>query len=155
MFRILMFLAFFTFASSVSAWTLISDSDDQGEFHMVEQVGEGGLIFTWVCAEGENTIEVVFPTALDPGDTALLFQVDGKPELLVAGFIDPIDDQTAIFVGVDRTDKPAIATDKLMAQAKAGNELYMGDPDLHEAVERWPLIGLTSALNKMAAVCKP
>ena len=95
-----------------------------------------------VCFEKKIHLEVIYPAALEPVDDAVeLFQIDNRPERLVAGFMDQIDASTSVFVGVDRRDEPAAATKLLVDEMAAGQEVYLGDPDLREGIERSSLKG--------------
>ena len=49
-------------------------------------------------------------------DAVEMFQVDARPERLVAGFVDKIDRQTSVFIGIDRRDEPAAATETLLKE---------------------------------------
>ena len=83
------------------------------------------------------------------GFSSELFQIDNRPERLVAGFIDQVDASTSVFVGVDRRDEPAAATKLLVDEMAAGQEVYLGDPDLREGIERWSLKGSSKAINQV------
>lgn len=141
--------------SVVFAWEFKTITDAEGDFYLVEQIGEAGLFLSIECDAGVITAQVEFPEGdLDDGDGALLFQIDGNPEFLLSGFFDPVAHDTTLFIGIDRSDKPALTTTRLVNQARSGNHLYLGDPDLQEAFERWPLAGFTKAMNSMMAACK-
>jgi hypothetical protein len=133
--------------------TFIEKEDDGRGFSVAEQVGEGGYFLRLVCFEDDFHIELVIPERVEEADTALVFQVDHKPERLIAGFFERMDNQTTVFVGVDRRDDPAKATPIVLDQIKAGRELYLGDPDLSEAYERWDLKGATKAIRTAKGDC--
>ena len=97
---------------------------------------------------------MIFPIALEPvDDTVELFQIDDRPERLVAGFVDEIDASTSVFVGLDRRDEPAAATQLLVNEMAAGQEAYLGDPDVREATERWSLQGSRKAIKQLRKKC--
>ena len=107
-----------------------------------------------VCFEKKIHLEVIYPAALEPvDDTVELFQIDNRPERLVAGFIDQVDASTSVFVGVDRRDEPAAATKLLVDELAVGQEVYLGDPDLREGIERWSLKGSSKAINQVRKKC--
>ena len=54
-----------------------------------------------------------------------LVAVDQQQPLRVGGFIDRVDDETIVFVGLDLNDNPARATQQLLTQIKRGNRLYL------------------------------
>ena len=138
------------------SWEVFVDKESDGTTIVTaEQIGEGGAFFNLVCFEQATHIEVVFPVDVSSNeDVAQLFQVDSKRENLVAGFIDRIDANTSVFIGIDRSDKPSIATPKIISEIKKGNELYLGDPDMGEGIERWSLAGASAAIRKMQKLCK-
>ena len=67
--------------------------------------------------------------------------------------MDQIDASTSVFVGVYRLDNPAAATKLLVDEMAAGQEVYLGDPDLREGIERWSLIGSRKAINQVRKKC--
>ncbi|MGR3493130.1 MAG: hypothetical protein ACU0DW_13820 [Shimia sp.] len=154
--RILGTCALIACATSASAWDVLRETNDQGrELVIAEKIGEAGMLFSAVCDSGTTHIEVFIPGSNEPeGDAALLFQVDRRPELLIAGFFEPVDRSSDVFVGIDIRDKPATRTEDLLTQIRQGNALFLGDPDLQEAVERWDLSGSSAALRAVTANCK-
>ena len=123
-------------------------------FIVAEQAGEAGAFLRLVCFEEKTHIEIVYPAAVEPlDDYAELLQVDERPERLVAGFIDVIDDATSIFIGIDRRDEPAASTPELLKEIAAGQYLYLGDPDLTQAIERWSLAGSRKAIEQIQSRC--
>ncbi len=94
------------------------------------------------------------PAVLEPVDDAVeLFKIDNRPECLVAGFIDQIDASTSVFVGVDSRVELAAATKLLVDEMAAGQEAYLGDPDLREGIERWSLKGSRKAISQIRKKC--
>ena len=85
---------------------MFQETEDDGRiFTVAEQAGEAGAFLRRVCFEKKIHLEVIYPAALEPVDDAVeLFQIDNRPERLVAGFMDQIDASTSVFVGVDRRD---------------------------------------------------
>ena len=136
---------------TAQAWEVFQETEDDGRvFTVAEQAGEAGAFLRLVCFEKKIHLEVIYPAALD---TVELFQIDNRPERLVAGFIDQVDASTSVFVGVDRRDEPAAATKLLVDEMAAGQEVYLGDPDLREGIERWSLKGSREAINQVRKKC--
>ncbi|MBT7343071.1 MAG: hypothetical protein P8H69_03745 [Planktomarina sp.] len=137
------------------AWEVFQEKEDDGRvFTIAEQAGDAGAFLRLVCFEKKIHLEVIFPKAIEPvADTVELFQIDDRPERLVAGFIDEIDASTSIFVGVDRRDEPAASTKALVDQMAAGQEVFLGDPDAREAIERWSLQGSRKAIDEIRKKC--
>ena len=107
-----------------------------------------------MCVDQKIHIEIIFPGAIDlDDDSVVLLQIDNQPEWLVAGFFDKIDATTSVFVGLDRRDEPSAATSDLLEQMDAGNSLYLGDPDLIEAIEHWSLAGSRKAMKQRKSRC--
>ena len=141
--------------SPAQAWQLIETKDNEGYFHYIEQPGQAGAFFQIVCFEKREQVEIEFPVGdLAAEDATFLVQVDGNTEILLAGFVDEIDGQTSIFVGVDRSSKPTVATQELIGQMRARNELFLGDPDFREAVDVWSLKGFSKAHNALKKKCR-
>lgn len=138
------------------AWEIYEETDDDGgQWFLADQRGEAGHYLGLVCFRGETHIEIQFPyTEGQIDDEVLVFQVDDKPEHLVAGFVEELDLRTSVFTGIDRSDRPSAATPKLLREIAAGQSLYLGDPDAREAVERWSLEGSTKAIRAIQANCK-
>lgn len=141
--------------SALPAWEIYQDQGADGDnWTMVEQIGEAGSFLNFACNNGVTHIEVVLPFSEGPiEDLSLVFQVDSNPERLVAGFVEEIDSLTSVFVGIDRRGFPAVATSGLLAEIAAGNELYLGDPDRSEAIERWSLKGSSKAISDLKTAC--
>lgn len=137
------------------AWNVLTEREADGRvFTVAEQVGEGGLFLRLVCYERDFHIEIVSPFAIPAADnTAEVMQVDGNPERLVAGYVEAIDADASVFIGLDSRDEPAAATLLLLAEMMEGEALYLGDPDRTEAVERWHLPGVEAALDRVLAGC--
>lgn len=137
------------------AWEVFQEREDDGRvFTIAEQAGEAGAFLRLVCFEKKIHLEVIFPAALEPvDDTVELFQIDDRPERLVAGFVDEIDASTSIFVGVGRRDEPAASTKILVDEMAAGQAVFLGDPDAREAIERWSLQGSRKAINQIRNKC--
>jgi len=152
--KIFSLMAFFC-PMTAQAWEVFQETEDDGRVYTVaEQAGEAGAFLRLVCFEKKIHLEVIYPAALEPVDDAVeLFQNDNRPERLVAGFMDQIDASTSVFVGVDRRDNPAAATKLLVDEMAAGREVYLGDPDLREGIERWSLIGSRKAINQVRKKC--
>lgn len=139
---------------TLAAWELIEDKFDNGDpMIFAEQIGEGGAFLSLVCAGGVTHVEVIFPGPIEEGDGTLVLQVDSKPERLLAGFFEAIDADTTVFVGLDRRDRPAAATTALIKQMKAGSYLYIGDPDLSEAIEAFSMKGSSAAIRDLNSRC--
>jgi len=150
----LIFFAFLIFPMNALAWEILTEREDDGSvFVVAEQVGEAGMFLSLVCFESKIHIEVEFPGTVEEGDTAELFQVDGQPERFVAGYIEKLDATTSVFVGVDRRDEPAVSTPALLREIAAGTNLYLGDPDSANAVERWSLKGSRQAIETIRSRC--
>ena len=136
------------------AWELIELKDEEGIYHSIEQAGEGGAFLYVTCYDKREQIDIEFPAGnMGTEDASILLQVDQNGEALLAGFIDNVDRSTSIFIGLDRSGKPSVATQKLIRQMRAGNELYFGDPDYREAIDVWPLKGFTKAHNALKKKC--
>ena len=133
------------------AWEVIVEREPDGRvFTVAEQIGDAGAFLNVVCFEQKIYLEVIYPAGIPSvDDTVELFQVDGRPEHLIAGYIDQIDGSTSVFAGVDRRDEPAAATSNLLREIMAGQSLYLGDPDRAEAVERWSLAGSSRAIRSV------
>jgi hypothetical protein len=140
---------------TAQAFEIFQEKEDDGRvFTIAEQAGEAGSFLRLVCFEQKIHLEVIFPIALEPvDDTVELFQIDDRPERLVAGFVDEIDASTSVFVGLDRRDEPAAATQLLVNEMAAGQEAYLGDPDVREATERWSLQGSRKAIKQLRKKC--
>jgi len=54
---------------------------------------------------------------------------------------------------VDRRDEPAASTKALVDQMAAGQEVFLGDPDAREAIERWSLQGSRKAIDEIRKKC--
>ena len=152
--KIFSLMAFFC-PMTAQAWEVFQETEDDGRVYTVaEQAGEAGAFLRLVCFEKKIHLEVIYPAALEPvDDTVELFQIDNRPERLVAGFIDQVDASTSVFVGVDRRDEPGAATKLLVDEMAAGQEVYLGDPDLREGIERWSLKGSREAINQVRKKC--
>ena len=85
-------MAFFC-PMTAQAWEVLQETEDDGRVYTVaEQAGEAGAFLRLVCFEKKIHLEVIYPAALEPvDDTVELFQIDNRPERLVAGFIDQVD----------------------------------------------------------------
>jgi hypothetical protein len=153
--RIFLSAALLATPAAALAWdTFVEKEPDGRVFSIAEQVGDAGSFLHLVCFEREFHIEVIIPELLTEAETAHVFQIDGHAERLIGGVIETIDARTSVFIGTDRRDRPAQATKSLMKQIKSGNHLYMGDPDLHEAIEHWDLRGSTQAIARARENCK-
>ena len=107
-----------------------------------------------MCIDQKIHIEIIFPGAIDPDDdSVVLLQIDSQPERFVAGLFDKIDATTSVFVGWDRRDEPFAATSDLRKQMAAGHSLYLGDPDLIEAIEHWSMAGSRKAIKQIKSKC--
>ena len=107
-----------------------------------------------MCIDQKIHIKLIFPGAIDPDDdSVVLLQIDNQPEWIIAGFFDEIDATTSVFVGLDKRDEPSAATSDLLKQMAAVNSLYLGDPDLTEAIERWSMAGSRKAIKQITSKC--
>jgi len=107
-----------------------------------------------VCIDQKIHIEIIFLGAIDlDDDSVVLLQIDNQAERLVAGFFNKIDATTSVFVGLDKRDEPSAATSDLLKQMAAVNSLYLGDPDLTEAIERWSMAGSRKAIKQITSKC--
>lgn len=137
------------------SWEIYKEKGDDGTvLTIAEQVGEGGAFLNLVCLDKKIHIEIIYPGAIeDTDDVVELVQVDGRPERLIAGYIEKIDSSTSVFVGLDRRGEPAAATPLLIKEMISGNELYLGDPDRTEAIERWSMRGSSAAIKAVRKSC--
>ena len=107
-----------------------------------------------MCIDQKINIEIIFLGAIDPDDdSVVLLQIDNQAERLVAGFFNKIDATTSVFVGLDKRDEPSAATSDLLKQMAAVNSLYLRDPDLTEAIERWSMAGSRKAIKQITSKC--
>ena len=107
-----------------------------------------------MCIDQKIHIEIIFLGAIDPDDdSVVLLQIDNQAERFVAGFFNKIDATTSVFVGLDRRDEPSAATSDLLKQMAAVNSLYLGDPDLTKAIERWSMAGSRKAIKQITSKC--
>jgi hypothetical protein len=112
------------------------------------------LFLTLLCVDQKIHFEIIFTGAIDlDDDSVVLLQIDNQPEWLVAGFFDKIDATTSVFVGLDRRDEPPAVTSDLLKQLAAGNSLYLGDPDLIEAIAHWSMAGSRKAIKQITSKC--
>jgi hypothetical protein len=148
-------LAVLALPGTASAWQITVEKEADGrEFRIAEQPGDGGNFLNLVCHYGKIHIEIIIASGVpDIDDTAEVMQVDDRPEHLVAGYVERIDNITAVFVGVDRRDEPAASTSGILREMAAGNALYWGDPDIGEAVERWSMQGSGKAIAAIRDGC--
>ena len=132
--KIFSLIAFFC-PMTAQAWEVFQETEDDGRvFTVAEQAGEAGAFLRLVCFEKKIHLEVIYPAALEPvDDTVELFQIDNRPERLVAGFIDQVDASTSVFVGVDRRDEPAAATKLLVDEMAA---FYHDSTDITDQHQR-------------------
>lgn len=149
-------IALLLLSQPVYAWDIRTERSDQGDrFVVAEQAGDGGASLHLVCFDKDIHIEILYPAALpEQDDVTEILQIDGRPERLLAGSIERVDNRTSVFVGIDRRDKPAAATADLLREMQAGQSLYLGDPDMREAVERWSLKGSSKAISTLKSSCK-
>jgi hypothetical protein len=152
--KILAVIALCIISAPASAWEIISQRNDGIIFTIAEQMGDGGAMLTIVCFNKNTHLEVVIPARVDLDEAPLIFQVDSKPEVLVAGFWEKIDRDTSQFIGIDRSDNPSVQTQSILKQISRGKSLYLGDPDVGEAVERFDLSGSRQAINSVRANCQ-
>lgn len=138
-----------------TAWDITTEREADGRvFRIAEQAGDGGNFLNLICHEGKIHIEVIIAAGVsDIGDTAEVMQVDDRPEHLVAGYVENLDADTAVFVGLDRRDEPAASTPNILREMAAGTALYWGDPDVGEAIERWSMQGSTRAIATIRDGC--
>ena len=148
-------ILFFLLPAISHSWEIFTESGTDGrEMTIAEQVGDASSFLTLVCVDQKIHIEIIFPGAIDlDDDSVVLLQIDSHPERLVAGFFDKVDATTSVFVGLDRRDEPAAATSDLLKQMAAGHSLYLGDPDLIEAIEYWSMAGSRKAIKQIKSKC--
>lgn len=145
-----------SFGGAAQAWEVFVDKEKDGRtFVSAEQTGEAGSVLSLVCIDNKFHVEIVYPASVPAADDfAELVQVDGNAERLLSGYIEKLDRNTSVFVALDRRDRPAAATDVILKQIRKGNEMYLGDPDAREAIERWSLKGATAALSAALKRCQ-
>lgn len=151
------FLAFtlLSLPGTATAWEIITEREPDGRvFRVAEQAGDGGNFLKLVCHMSKIHIEIIIASGVpDIADTAEVIQVDNRPEHLVAGYVQNLDIDTAVFIGLDRRDEPAASTPNILREMAAGNALYWGDPDIGDAIERWSMEGYTKAIATIRDGC--
>ena len=146
--------------SAFAQWQVFEDVTEDGTFIVAEQLGDGGVAWNFICFEGETFIELFMFDDVTPNtnNVNFLVAVDQQQPLRVGGFIDRVDDETIVFVGLDLNDNPARATQQLLTQIKRGNRLYLLGNGEHSdnllSVEEWDLTGSMRALNEFEKRCQ-
>lgn len=134
-------------------WVSDSEKVDGSTVHFAEVEGDENSVFSVACAGNDVIIEIFTDdTFADKEQTNVILGVDRKDSHTLAGYIAADEKDTVIVSFIDDKDAPVAGTDKLLADVKSGNKLFILDSE-DKIVEEFSLKGSTKAVSKVQAKC--